>query len=138
MTFVARDLMQPDPLTVPATMSYLDLQHVLVAAQVSGAAVVDESGGVVGVVSATDLLRAADEALDDDRDPGESDNLAERFEMLTAGDLATPEVVWVSPRTPIARVAQRMRSVGIHRVLVGERGKLQGILTAYDLLKAVA
>jgi len=43
----------------------------------------------------------------------------------------------VSPEMPLARVAQRMRADGIHRVLVGESGRLEGILTAFDLLRGV-
>src|SRR5688572_27832161 len=102
--------MQADLLTVPAGMRYLELQRLLVTAQVSGVPVVDSGGAVIGIVSATDLLRAAEEAFDEDLDAGEPDDRRDRFAALTAGELATPEVIWVSPETPIAQVAQRMRS----------------------------
>ncbi len=138
MPAVARDLMTADPLTVPASMPFLQLQHLLVAVHVSGVPVVDPGGAVVGIVTAADLLRAADQALDEDRDAGESDDVGERFDALTAAELATPDVIWVSPDTPLPRIAQRMRAAGIHRVLVGEHGRLEGILTAYDLLQALA
>jgi len=135
---VARDLMHADPVTVPAAMPYLELQHLLVAAQINGVPVVDAAGAVVGIVTAADLLRAADQALDEDVDEGEPETIAARFEALTAGDLATREVIWVAPDMQIKRVAERMRADGIHRVLVGERGRLDGILTAFDLLQAVS
>ena len=137
MQLVVRDLMQTAPLTVPATTPLLELQHLLVVAQVSGVPVVDPDGEVVGIVSATDVLRATDQAFDEDRDAAEPDILVDRLRTLTARDLATPEVIWVSPEMPLARVAQRMRADGIHRVLVGESGRLEGILTAFDLLRGV-
>lgn len=138
MSLVARDVMHANPLSVVAATSFLELQHLLVVAQVSGVPVVDANGTVVGVVSATDLLRAADQVFDEDRDPDEPEALVDRFRTLTARELATPEVTWVTPDTPVEQVAERMRTDGIHRVLVGERGRLEGILTAYDLLRVVA
>ena len=134
---VARDLMHSDPLTLPANASLLDVQHLLVHAAISGAPVVAPSGEVIGVLSATDVLRALGEALDEDRDEGEPDDVFERFEAITAADIATPEVVWVSPEASASHVAQVMRSEGIHRVLVGSDRRLEGILTAFDLLRIV-
>jgi CBS domain-containing protein len=109
----------------------------LVHAAISGAPVVASSGEVIGVLSATDVLRALGEALDEDRDEGEPDDVLERFEAITAADIATPEVVWVSPDASASHVAQVMRSEGIHRVLVGSDRRLEGILTAFDLLRIV-
>jgi CBS domain-containing protein len=138
MTLVARDLMQADPLTVPAQASLLDVQHLLVVARISGAPVVDLDGAVIGVITAGDVLRELEQAFDDDIDEGESDDLVERARVITAGEMATPEVIWVSPDTPISHVARRMRTEGVHRVFVGTPDRLAGILTAYDLLQVVA
>jgi CBS domain-containing protein len=136
MTLLARDLMQAKPITVSAQTPLLELQHLLVVAHISGVPVVGADGQVTGVVSATDVLSAIEQALDEDHDPGESDDLLGELRAITAGDIATPEVVWVSPETPVAEVARMMRAEGIRRVLVGN-GRLEGILTAYDLLRTV-
>jgi CBS domain-containing protein len=136
MTLLARELMQPNPITVSSHMPLLELQHLLVVAHISGVPVVGADGQVTGVVSATDVLSAIEQALDEDHDPGESDDLLDELRAITAGDIATPEVVWVSPDTAVADVARMMRAEGIRRVLVGN-GRLEGILTAYDLLRAV-
>lgn len=136
MTVHARELMQPNPITVSSQTPLLELQHLLVVAHISGVPVVGADGQVTGVVSATDVLSAIAQALDEDHDPGESDDLLEELRAITAGDIATPEVVWVSPDTEVADVARMMRAEGIRRVLVGN-GRLEGILTAYDLLRAV-
>jgi CBS domain-containing protein len=138
MAPLARELMRGEPITVPATMPFGELLHLFVVAGIGGAPVVDAAGAVLGMVTATDLLRAADEVLDADLDPGESKDPAGRFDTLTARELATPEVVWVAPDASIAHVAQRMREAGIHRVLVGERGRLEGVLTAFDLLGVIS
>lgn len=134
--------MMPDPITVAPDTPFLQVQHLFLEAGISGAPVVDGQGTVIGVVSTSDLLRAVDQACDDDIDPAPAEGhgdvaLAERLAELTARDLATPEVVWVSPDASIADVARRMRGEGIHRVLVGLEGRLIGILTPFDLLREV-
>lgn len=128
--------MQTALITIPPGTPFLELQHLFVESQIDGAPVVDDRGAVIGVVSTTDLLRTVDQVCDEDIDavPGE---LPERLSALTARDIATPEVVWVEPSTPVSEIARRMRAEGIHRVLVGAHGKLAGILTAFDLLRAV-
>ena len=144
----ARDLMQPDPLSISPETPFLEILRLLVVGQLGGAPVVDDRGTVLGVLSTTDLLRVVDQVCDEDIDPEppregarsraeSSMELPERLGVLTAIDVVTPDVVWVSPETPIARVAHLMRTVGIHRVLVGEDGRRVGILTAFDLLRAI-
>jgi CBS domain-containing protein len=134
---VARDLMQANPLTVRATASLLDIQQLLVTAGISGAPVVGSRGEVIGVLSATDVLRAMAEALDEDREEGEPDDVLERIEAVTAADIATPDAIWVAADASPSEVAKLMRSEGIHRVLVGTEPRLEGILTAFDLLKVI-
>ncbi len=78
-------------------------------------------------------------AVDDDADADADDAtaLAVRLDTLTAGQIATPGAIWVAPDLPVAEVAQRMRREGIHRVLVGDGARLAGIVTAFDLLRAL-
>ncbi|MBZ0238727.1 MAG: CBS domain-containing protein [Deltaproteobacteria bacterium] len=147
MTLLARDLMQPEPITIPAAMPFPQIQHLFVVARIGGAPVVDERGTVVGVVSTADLLGALDQAFDDDIDPAppgdpapESPSaiaLPEGLGALTARELATPDAIWVSPEASPAEVARVMRAEGVHRVLVGRDGQLAGILTAFDLLRVM-
>jgi len=136
MPRLARDLMTVETLSIPADLPFLELQHLLVEAQIHGAPVVDEAGAVVGIVTAMDLLRVSDQAWDDERDEGETDDPLDELRHLTARDIATPEVVWVTAETPIANVADVMRREGIHRVVVGTDGRMEGVLTAFDLLSA--
>jgi CBS domain-containing protein len=150
MTLYARDLMQTALITVAPDTPFLQIQHLFVVAQISGAPVVDHRGAVLGVISSVDLLRAVDQACDEDVDIGpvpvgtstpspsrDSLELSEDLKSLVATDIATPGAVWVSPDDKISEVARVMRTEGIHRVLVGREQRLEGILSTFDLLKAL-
>ena len=135
---IVRDLMQRNVLTIPATMPFTEIIHLIVVAGVHGAPVLDDQGLVVGVISAMDLLRATEQAYDDDRDDGEGCDPVAELRASTAITLASPEPTWVSPETPLGEVARLMRDTGTHRVLVGSQRRLEGIVTAFDLLRAVS
>jgi CBS domain-containing protein len=138
MSLLVRDLMQWSPITVPADMPFLEVQHLFVAAHISGAPVVDGRGKVVGVVSSNDLLRAVDQACDDEVDEAAlGSDEREHLEALTARDVATPVLVWASPDDPATKIAKTMREHGIHRVLVGSPTHLEGVLTTFDFLRAL-
>ena len=133
----ARDLMERNALTIPATMRFTEVVRLLVVTGIHGAPVVDEHGAILGVISAMDLLRATDQTFDDERDEGEGADPVAQLLDATALELATPEPTWVTPETPAADVARLMREGGTHRVLVGRDGQLEGIVTSFDLLRAV-
>ena len=134
MDATVAELALREPMTVSGDMPFTELVHLFVAAHLDGVVVVNEQEAVVGVISSSDLLRATDQACDDEQDEDEPAKLEDRFAEITARELATPEPVWVSPDAPIREVARRMRDEGIHRVLVGRDGELAGVLTAFDLL----
>jgi CBS domain-containing protein len=136
MQLLARDLMERNVLTVPAVMPFAEIQHLFVVAGCHGAPVVDETGNVVGLISVMDLLRAADQAFDEDRDPGEDQDFD--LSQMQAIDLAAPEPVWIEAEASVLEIAQLMRREGIHRVLVREAGKLVGIVSAFDLCRAIS
>jgi CBS domain-containing protein len=135
MSLLARDLMDPNVLTIPAEMRFREVQRLLVKTGCHGAPVVDDRGVVVGVVSAMDLLRAADQAYDEDMDPGEGP--LPDLGVVTALELATPEPVWVASDASAEQIAQVMREHDIHRVLVRSEDKLVGVVSTFDLLRAV-
>jgi CBS domain-containing protein len=129
--------MEANLVTVRESSSLLDVVHLLVQANISGVPVVDAAGSVVGVISASDALQAFDQLLDEDQDEAEAAEPLDRVRTLEAGDVATPEVVFVSPTASANEVARVMRHEGIHRVLVGTRERLEGIISAFDLLASV-
>jgi predicted transcriptional regulator len=92
MPTVARDLMERNTLRIPAAMPLAEIQHLFVVAGICGAPVIDATGAMIGVISAIDLLRVADQALDEDIDPGEP-VVQDRRSALTAQDIASPEPI---------------------------------------------
>ena len=113
-------------MTVSPETSLRDIHRMFLEEEIHGAPVVDDDGRVCGVISSLDLLRPGA----DDIDSGEP-------ERLTAMDVMTRELVSVSPNLPIADVAQTMREHHVHRVLVIEDRELLGVLTTFDLLRAL-
>jgi CBS domain-containing protein len=127
-----------EPLTVAAQTPLLEVQHLLALAQVSAMPVVEEGGRVIGVLSTSHVVRALDQALDSDVDEGELDGRFEAISKLTARDIASPDIVWIAADATAVQVAERMRTEQVARVLVGDPEHLEGIVTAFDLLVAVA
>lgn len=121
-------------MTVSPEMPYTDLVHLFVAGHLDDAVVVNEQEAAIGIITSADLLRVTDQVCDDEVDEGEPADLEDRFAALMAGDIASPDLVWVSLDTPLREVARKMRDEGLRRVLVGSDDQLAGVLTAYDVL----
>lgn len=150
----ARDVMTHMVLIAGADWSLAELKTWLLDNGITGAPVVGASGELVGVVSSTDLLRD-----DSDSDSGSSDDTAHDFyaesldrslsgaEMRTlhidvdsgrtVGDIMTPMVFSVDAGTEVDEVADVMVRGRVHRVLVTRQGKVAGIISALDLVKAL-
>ena len=64
-----------------------------------------------------------------------SRNLLEEY---TVADVMTREVVSQPSSTTIKKAAHYMLDAGIHRILIIDDGKLQGIVTTTDIVRAVA
>jgi CBS domain-containing protein len=109
----ALDLMAPHPYCLPVGLSIDEAGAALVAARVSGAPAVDESGRPVGVLSQTDIVRhVCGSALR--RSPAAARDRREEVGGRV-GDIMTPAVFSVRPRTPPARSStpcSRWRSTG--------------------------
>lgn len=56
----------------------------------------------------------------------------------TVSEVMTPAIYAVAPGTPVADAAAYMLRLNIHRVLVLAAGKLAGILTTTDIMRAIA
>jgi CBS domain-containing protein len=149
----ARDVMETGLMSVGPTTPLLDVHRLFTEEEISGAPVVEEDGTLVGVITATDLLRAVSEEHDASRSeqnyfrdllPYSSpdwssapEDFQDRLRQLRAEDFMTTDVVTVAPETPVTLVARRMRENRIHRVFVASGPQLVGLISAFDLLKLV-
>jgi CBS domain-containing protein len=122
-----REIMQTDVVTVPPGMRISELVPVLLGERITGAPVVSDAGKLVGVVSATDVLReAATGSLP-----------ADVFGDRRVRDIMTPAAFTVHPDESPAEVGRFFRRGRVHRALVMEGGVLLGIVTPYDVMQAL-
>jgi CBS domain-containing protein len=137
-----REAMTPDVSTVAPGTPLHEVARLLSARGISGAPVVDASGGLIGVISEGDFLvkergqplrRAG--ALD--RFFGHSDPTERRrLSAQTAVQAMSAPAVTIGPDRTLREAAAIMLDRGINRLPVVSDGHLVGILTRADLVRA--
>lgn len=146
----ARDLMNPEVLSVPHDMSVRELAAFLLDQQISGAPVTGDGGHLVGVVSMTDIASAASRdagVATDRRNPGfylkDLEETYSEEDLRTfhieepdrrVEEIMTPTLYSVDADDSVSAVASLMLNGHLHRVLVTEAGKTVGIISTSDLL----
>jgi CBS domain-containing protein len=141
----AKDIMTADVATVAPDTKVRDIAALLLDRHISAAPVVDGAGKLVGIVSEGDLMRRQDIGTADRRSwwldlvMSPETRAADYVKTHggTATDVMTAEVVAVEPETPIGTVAETLERKRIKRVPVVSAGKLVGIVSRADLLRAL-
>lgn len=137
--------MQRGPITATPDMPVEDAVHLMIAHRISGLPVVDATGIVIGILSEGDLLRRM-ELGTDERLPGWRALLAGRGRAARdyvrsharrVSELMTAPVISVTPQTDLADVVALMESRRIKRVPVVQDGRIVGVLTRADLMRAL-
>jgi len=142
----ARDIMSTKVVTVSPSTSVRDIAGLMVEKHVSGLPVLNDNGTLVGMVSEGDLLRRPEIGTQKHRRRWVSffsgvDSQAREFtksHALRAGDVMTEQVIHVSEETPLGDVVGLMEKHNIKRLPVLSDGKLVGIVSRADLLRALA
>lgn len=145
----ARDIMKADVVTIGPTATVRELAELLSTHEISGVPVVDESGDLVGVVTEGDvILQDADlhfphylQFLDSIIYLESVRKFEERFRKTfgnRVADVMSTEVVTVSPDASIHEVTTLMADNGVNRLPVLEEGRLVGIITRGDVVRAIA
>jgi CBS domain-containing protein len=142
----AGDVMIREVVTVGPETPVLQIVQLLLARGISGVPVVDEDGTLVGVVSEGDLLRRVEIGTEKRRGRWRAfftgtATLAEEYVRshgALARDIMTREVVTVDRATPLGEIAELMEERHIKRVPVLEDGKLVGLVSRSNLLRAFA
>ena len=139
-----RDVMTRSVISVDPETPLKDVAQLLVDRRISGVPVVDREGQVLGIVSEADLLlkeQGAD-AIVPRRfawlvgDDAETRARREKVAATTAGEAMTHPAVTVGPELAIAAAAERMTARRVNRLPVVENGRLIGIVTRADLVRA--
>ena len=148
-TILAADVMQTQLITVHAGDPIHEVERVLADAQVSGVPVLDDNDHVLGVISTTDLVHRAAESDDPEgaEDRGAIDDVDETEVAAyhravagqpCAGDLMTADVASVPRHATLREMAGVMVGKPVHRLLVLDQGRLVGLVSTMDVLRAIA
>lgn len=129
-----KDIMTKNVITANENDCMRDVALKLREKKITGLPVVDDYGNVVGVFSETDILNRLPDILMD----------ADKIPLIDVKELTDPKVkdvmsspaITVSPEDELKTVAEIFLYKYIHRVPVLENGKLVGIVSLGDLLKA--
>lgn len=125
------ELMQRNVRTVGSDASIAEVVLSLSDAHVSGMPVVDKSGRMIGVVSASDVLTAEAEA--------ESRNVGRQLlEDTSVREIMTARPYTVAPEEDVREAARQMLYADVHRLFVAEGDRLVGVLSTTDIVRAVA
>lgn len=140
-----REAMTRDVISVPSDASILQAGELMLQHHISGMPVVDANGGVVGIVTERDFLRPLG-PRGDVRRPRWFEVLAGRSTIPEAperrrerkiADVMTSDPITVTEDMPLVDVVRLMEDRRIKRVPVVREGRLVGIISREDLLRAL-
>ena len=120
------DYMTTDIISVQPDMDIYKAIKILLDNRISGAPVIDDKGHIVGILSKKDCLKVVFSASYN-KDPGGrvSDHMSIDVETVDVG-------------TSIIDLAERFLAGSYRRFPVFNNGRLVGIISRHDILKAIA
>lgn len=141
-----RDVMTTDVITVRPETPLADVARELVNRRISGVPVVDSGGAVLGIVSEADFLIKGEGHDGVHHRPlarlfGESTASRAKLAKIaatTAGEAMTSPAETIGPSASVSHAAARMSQLKVNRLPVVDDGKLVGIVTRADLVRAYA
>ena len=145
----ARDIMTSKVVSVRPDAPTRQVARLLLEARISAVPVVDESGAPIGMVSEGDLIGRDEKDREARRDwwltlLAEGETLSEEFltslrvPERTAREVMSAPVVTVDEETESAEIARLLAEYRIKRVPVLRDGRVVGIVSRADLLRALA
>jgi CBS domain-containing protein len=138
------DMMTRSVLSVSPETPLKEVARLLVEHRISGLPVVDDTGRVIGVISEGDLL-VKEQRRDAIHhrplarvfgDSAETRQLLAKAEASTAGDAMTAPAITIESDRPVSVAAARMIERKVNRLPVTEQGRLAGIVTRADVIRA--
>lgn len=137
-----RDVMTTTVRTTRPEASLKDVAAILAEHRFSDLPVVDEEGSLLGVISKADiLLKEGAEVPHGLRrliHHREASALATKIEARTVGEAMNAPAITVEPFSSVSEAAALMIEHGVNRLPVLEEGKLVGVVTRFDLMRAFA
>jgi CBS domain-containing protein len=146
----AKDVMTTEVVTVSPETTVQELAKILSEKGISGTPVVDANQRLVGIVSEGDLLHRAETGTErrvQHRRSWWLDSVAAEQELArdyvkahgrTVADIMTREVITAEETTDLADLAMLLETKRVKRVPVVSGGKLVGIVSRANLVRALA
>ncbi|MDX2142320.1 MAG: CBS domain-containing protein [Rhodospirillaceae bacterium] len=143
----AGSVMNRNVVTITPETSIRAAARVMATNRISGLPVVDDEGRLLGIVSEIDLLRSRTATAE--RESWWLDMLAEGekmapeyIEYVRSGNemvrtVMRPDVTSITEDTPLSEVAQMIVEKGIKRLPVVTNGRIVGIVSRADLVRAL-
>ena len=125
-SLVVRDHMTTDVATLKPEMEITHAVHFLIAHNISGAPVLDRHGSLVGILTERDCMRVV--------------MLADYHGMPTGlvKDFMSVKPESIEPGQSILDLAERFIEGRFHRYPVVDNGRLVGIISRRDVMRAMA
>ncbi|GAB4331128.1 MAG: hypothetical protein Kow0099_02260 [Candidatus Abyssubacteria bacterium] len=146
---LAKDIMTREVITVELSASVRELSKLLTERRITGVPVVDSEQRLVGMVSMRDLIREQVLALGATPEYHEISELfssalyTEESEGMSYKHLWVEEIMsrdlhTAEESTPIREICDIMCAYRLHRVPILRNGKVIGIVTATDIIRAIS
>ena len=124
MAQTIREVMTPDPVTLPASALVSDAARLMRERDIGTVVVIKDNGKLRGVVTDRDIVIRA---IADRRDPWNT----------TIDEVCSQEdVVIVSPETPLDEAVAHLRGKAVRRLPVVENDRVIGIVSMGDIAQA--
>ncbi len=134
-----RDIMQTNVITIHLRASLREAARRMLESGINGLPVQDDAGNVVGVIGLKDILRAPTPSIVQAQ-VSRMANLEDRTEVLDNTDVAhvmARTVFSVREEDPVMAAVAVMVNQGLHPVPVLRNGKLVGIVSRADVVRAL-
>jgi acetoin utilization protein AcuB len=117
------DVMTPEVMTLCLSDSFSDAVNLMATQHVRHSVIIDDQGRIKGVISDRDVLRALARTSD--------------WQSKSVSEIMTRDPMVVTPRTSVTAALSELLEKRINCLpVVGDDGKVCGILTSTDLLKS--
>jgi CBS domain-containing protein len=143
----ASDIMSSNVLTVGPDARIDTVIDLMVNQRISGVPIVEDDGTLVGMLTERDLLRRVETETEAPHrrsllsillGAGDEATAFVRSHSRRVSDIMTEKVFAVAEDTPLVEVVEQMEKHHIRRVPVLREGKLVGIVSRLDLVRALA
>ena len=141
-----KDIMTTDLITLTLDMDIVTAGNILLENKINGAPVLDENGGLVGILCQSDLIAQQKklpiptvftllDSVIQLTSKKQIEKQVRKITALTVSDAMTPNPVTVNPDSMLETVAALMVESNFHTLPVIDNGRLVGIIGKEDILR---